>query len=161
VLFFGVVLAGLQLLLLSQAQTLANRYSTVWFPIVLGVLLYLLIPALAEFFVAKQRKDATPALRTGCLVGVVSTLGIGTVIMVLAVISLNTLTAPSPRTPIPESGFIMDVSIAIVGLEGFGALLGGLLGGGIGRWLGNWWAAMSDKYNRKLEEMARTQPPGR
>jgi hypothetical protein len=155
ILFLGVILAGLQLLLLSQAQTLTNRYSTIWFPIGLGVLLYLLIPALAEFFAAQHQKEAAPALRTGCLVGVVSTPGIGIAMMVLAVIALNTLTAPSHIAPMPESAFIIDASIAIVGLEGFGALLGGLLGGGIGRLLGSWWAGETEEYRRKLEERAR------
>ncbi len=138
IILLGAVLAGLQLLLLAQAEALAQWAASPLLPIGIGALLYLLIPALAAFLVARRQRDGSSALSTGCLVGVVSAFIIAILAAVSIVVSLNTPPSPSLsyRLPVTPS-FIIGTTTAFVLIEWFGALLGGLLGGAIGNLLGH------------------------
>jgi hypothetical protein len=131
--FWGCVLAGLQILLLTQAQTLAQWSTTVWPVIGIGAFLYLLVPAFAEFLAARQQAKAHSKLSMGCLVGLVSTLIIAIAATVSLVISLNTQ-PPSPGHGLwnlPPDFFISQ-TVDFILIECFGAVIGGSVGG----WLG-------------------------
>lgn len=69
ILFFGVALAGFQLLLLAQAQKLSDWSATQWVPVGVGALVYMLLPTLAGFLTARQQSAPFSSLVAGYLVG--------------------------------------------------------------------------------------------
>ncbi|HLW01888.1 MAG TPA: hypothetical protein VKT82_24755 [Ktedonobacterales bacterium] len=65
----GLLLGGLQVLVIGDVLSFWSWSWPWWLYIVVGALWYLLIPGWACFLTARQRGDANIGVRSGCLVG--------------------------------------------------------------------------------------------
>jgi hypothetical protein len=146
ILLFGVTLAALQLLLIA-ALGLLQSWSFIWLPaIILAALFYLLIPALAAFFAARQSSSDTSEGGVGCFVA-----GISFLLIVIVVMGAFALTPNAVQTPCQPhcrlgagalaQALAMQALIIFCLIEGAGGLVGGLLGGWLGGLLGRRYAA--------------------
>jgi hypothetical protein len=142
--FFGVLLGLLQLGLLLQGQKLEEWATTLWPVIAIGVLLYVLIPALEGFLAGWQTEDALAGTGSGCQVA-----GVGFLVLVVSFILGALLTPPSCQPgphvicgPGLAGVALLGAAIELIGIlfvvEFIGSAVGGLLGSVVGGLVGGW-----------------------
>jgi len=150
------------MLLLTGSAALVQWSASGFLAVILGALLYLLLPGLASFMAARQNEDASSGLVPGCLVG-----GMGFFLLValfaLAVVS-EPVCQPGPSQgcgvgfgsvlAVAAPGFVVFLPL----LEGVGGMIGSLVGALCGGALGERWASWSRSRSRPAApEKAREQ----
>ncbi|HEY7358238.1 MAG TPA: hypothetical protein VH590_17275 [Ktedonobacterales bacterium] len=122
----GLLLGALQLLVIGDALSLWHWPLPWWLYVVVGALLYLLIPAYAGFLASRQRGDDNTGVGAGCLVGAVSIL---MVLMTVVLVYYQTRT--------PCGGCNPGLLPALIFLsETMGGTIVTVLGGSLGETLG-------------------------
>ena len=155
----GVVLAALQLLLLSQSEKLGNWAASAWPAFALGALLYLFIPTLEGFLSAWRTADVQAGVVAGCIVGGVSFIVLA-IVATMALVALLATPPPvcppdCPRLYLPPAFFAGIVFFYGFVLPGIGGVLGGALGGWIGGLIGQ---QLAQKPSRRSATTANPAP---
>jgi hypothetical protein len=125
----GLLLGGLQILVVGDAISLWAWAWPWWLYIVVGALWYLLIPGWAGFLTARQRGDPNVGVGAGCLVGSTA------ILMTLAALAAVDALMPHPRCGVdcPGAGRLLAL---LVLFETLGGAVATVLGGSVGEALG-------------------------
>jgi hypothetical protein len=153
----GLLLAGLQLLVVGDALSFWSWSWPWWLYIGVGTLWYLLIPGWAGFLTARQRGDPNTGVGAGCLVGSIA--------IILALIAIGTVAVlmPPPECGIdcPDPGGLCrgadslcprigGLLALLIVFETMGGTIATVLGGSIGEVVGLRHFALS--YQRRKNE---------
>ncbi|HKV59596.1 MAG TPA: hypothetical protein VJO32_14980 [Ktedonobacteraceae bacterium] len=131
---YGILLAPIQLGLVFLGIPRFNTISI----LIVGLVLYLVIPGLAGLRASRRRERASTGLVTGFVTGLICAIIIMVVLFILVAIALNT---PPPvnrgrYVPLPVAfvaAYIIVIALFLNFLGVLLATLGGWLGGFIGR----------------------------
>ncbi len=125
----GLLLGGLQLLVVGDALSLWSWSWPWWLYIVVGALWYLLVPGWAGFLTARQRGAVNTGVGAGCLVGIIA------ILMALASLVAVDMLMPHPRCGVdcPGAGRLLAL---LVLFETMGGAVATVVGGAVGEAVG-------------------------